>query len=359
MGIYKVNSDGRAPKGLTVGDLVVTGGGTYTITGVNSDGSYNSSLANAAQTTYNYGGGYNTAAPQTPAAPAASSSAPSLLRRLQELILNFSSAAGDSLGSRLANNAAATAPSGGNVDIVDAAARLNGIFRVNADGRAPLGLTVGDQVVTGGGTYTITGVNADGSYTSRLADAAQTTYNYQGEYDSYAPAPAPTPAAAPLSSYEEQLAELQQLYEDILEQTLNSSYQPLDLSTYTAPALSFEQAVQQAEAVLAPQYSDKYEQAGEAAVQALEKMGLYDSFYGQALSAEAQNDISRDLNAAIYALALQLMGASEEQAVAMAKLAMQENQFAANINAENRVQALNALYKLMQQQAALMPAENG
>ena len=58
MAIYKVNSDGKAPKGLKTGDTVVTGGGTYKITGVNSDGSYKSSLASSYVTTNNYTGGY-------------------------------------------------------------------------------------------------------------------------------------------------------------------------------------------------------------------------------------------------------------------------------------------------------------
>ena len=38
----KVQSNGKAPSGLSVGTNVVTGGGTYKITGVNKDGSYKS-----------------------------------------------------------------------------------------------------------------------------------------------------------------------------------------------------------------------------------------------------------------------------------------------------------------------------
>ena len=57
------------------------------------------------------------------------------------------------------------------------------IVRVGAGGNAPSGLSVGDRVVTGGGTYEITGVNPDGSYTSKLVDANQTIWNYDGQYD--------------------------------------------------------------------------------------------------------------------------------------------------------------------------------
>lgn len=49
--------------------------------------------------------------------------------------------------------------------------------RVNQNGKAPSGLKVGDKVVTGGGTYEIKGINADGSYKSSLADKSQTTSN--------------------------------------------------------------------------------------------------------------------------------------------------------------------------------------
>lgn len=55
--------------------------------------------------------------------------------------------------------------------------------RVNQNGKAPSGLKVGDKVVTGGGTYEIKGINADGSYKSSLSDRNQTTKNYGGNYD--------------------------------------------------------------------------------------------------------------------------------------------------------------------------------
>lgn len=60
MSVYRVESGGRAPAGLSAGDEVVTGGGTYRITGVNADGSYQSQQVNKNQTTRNYGGSYQT-----------------------------------------------------------------------------------------------------------------------------------------------------------------------------------------------------------------------------------------------------------------------------------------------------------
>lgn len=135
-GVYKVGDNGQAPKGLSAGDQVVTAGGTYTIMSVNPDGTYRSQLTNQGQTTANYTGSYST--PNTaPAQP--------------------------------------TVPPTGNV------------YRVGADGQAPKGLKVGDQVVTGGGTYIITAVNADGTYQSQLSNQGQTTANYGGSYTSMTP----------------------------------------------------------------------------------------------------------------------------------------------------------------------------
>lgn len=60
----------------------------------------------------------------------------------------------------------------------------NRVVKVTSDGSAPKGLGVGDSVVTGGGTYTITGVNKDGSYNS-IKSSNTTTQTYKGKYDKY------------------------------------------------------------------------------------------------------------------------------------------------------------------------------
>ena len=57
MATYKVQSNGKAQSGLKTGDKVVTAGGTYKITGVNSDGSYKSEKVNN-ETTSTYKGSY-------------------------------------------------------------------------------------------------------------------------------------------------------------------------------------------------------------------------------------------------------------------------------------------------------------
>lgn len=62
--------------------------------------------------------------------------------------------------------------------------RSGKIYQVQDNGRAPQGLGVGDQVVTGGGTYSILSVNPDGTYKTKLVNANQTTQNYTGSYNS-------------------------------------------------------------------------------------------------------------------------------------------------------------------------------
>lgn len=135
--IYKVGANGQAPKGLSVGDQVVTAAGTYTILAVNPDGTYRSQLTNANQTTANYAGSYH----------------------------SF------------------TTPTGN-------------VYRAGADGNAPSGLNVGDQVVTSGGTYIIDAINKDGTYVTTLINADIASGNYRGEYtrDPNAPADAANPA---------------------------------------------------------------------------------------------------------------------------------------------------------------------
>lgn len=58
-------------------------------------------------------------------------------------------------------------------------------YKVGADGNAPAGLSIGDMVVTAGGTYRITGTgnpNSANGYYSTLADGNITTGNFAGTY---------------------------------------------------------------------------------------------------------------------------------------------------------------------------------
>ena len=135
MATYKVGADGKAPSGLKAGDQVVTAGGTYTIGGVNANGSYSGAAKTGNTNTYNYGGGYATAPASAPA--------PAPVNQMQA---------------------------------------ASNTYRVGADGKAPVGLKTGDQIVTGGGTYTIGGVNPDGSYTNVTKTNDTNTWTYKGGY---------------------------------------------------------------------------------------------------------------------------------------------------------------------------------
>ena len=154
MATYKVGADGKAPAGLKPGDTVVTGGGTYTIGGVNANGSYTGAAKTSNANTYNYGGGY-----VAPPAPPVASANPS------------QSYTGNPLVTPSAQPKTVTA---------------------GKDGKAPSGLQAGDQVVTKGGTYTIGGVNSDGSYYGATKTSNANSYGYKG---SYAPAPSAATAA--------------------------------------------------------------------------------------------------------------------------------------------------------------------
>ena len=99
-----------------------------------------------------------------------------------------------------------------------------GIYKVQSNGKAPQGLSIGDQVVTGGGTYVITGVNADGSYSSVMYNSGQTTYNYQGKYDTIAPDLTQSSALSGLGSLENASQDqLENYYLRLLEQSVSGA----------------------------------------------------------------------------------------------------------------------------------------
>ena len=76
-----------------------------------------------------------------------------------------------STGGTGGNNAAQTQQ--GNVSGGNTQQGGRTVYSVN--GKAPSGLRAGDMVITGGGTYKITGLNEDGTYQSQLVDTNNTT----------------------------------------------------------------------------------------------------------------------------------------------------------------------------------------
>ena len=207
-----------------------------------------------------------------------------------------------------------------------------GIFKVQSNGKAPAGLAVGDQVVTGGGTYVITGVKTDGSYSSVLLNQSQTTYSYRGKYDTPDSAAAadggagagaatgngaalPGGAVGAAVGSHSDTKQLEDHYLRLLEQALSgsggasgggSSGSGSSGGGGTGRSLSFAQALELASQSLEPSYTQAYREAADRSQQRLDKAGLYDTLYGQSLALQAQNQVSEDLNAAVYELALKL-----------------------------------------------------
>lgn len=244
-GTYKVNADGRAPEGLNVGDRVVTGGGTYIITGTKEGGGYTSQLEDAGQTTENYRGQYQTvgggqkqqkawyddeedadSAPN-PAGNDAGDNLQNMIKQAQAQVDSYAAPTKSAWQDTSytdpapANGVTRTGKTinqnSGNVitdsqglrwmvqqdgnllalnnktdaeieqlqqQVRDTSYDVTGrVYQVGADGKAPQWLKVGDQVVTAGGTYIITGHKDGGGYTSELYDAKQTTGNYGGNYN--------------------------------------------------------------------------------------------------------------------------------------------------------------------------------
>ena len=229
-------------------------------------------------------------------------------------------------------------------------------YKVNPDGNAPSGLSVGDLVVTGGGTYLITGFKSGGGYHSKLVDKGMTTYNYTGAYaqppsaqgyngNSSSGGNSYTDNQSNTNNIAGTMSDLTNQYLQALNNISQSSYQPAQLPK--VETLSFDDAVAMAEQVMAPQHQSAYQQAATNASQRLDQAGLYNTVYGQALAAEAERDVARDLNAAIMSVALQLTDASEEQAKNLLELAVKERQFGANYDANQKSEALKYLAQLI------------
>ena len=113
----------------------------------------------------------------------------------------------------------------------------------------------------------------------------------------------------------------------IVNNLLANQYRPVDQNQYMQNAMGYDEAYNLARSIVAPQYADTYEQTARAAQQRLGAAGLSDSLYGQALAAQSENQVNKDMNAAIGNLALQIQDMSYDQAYKLLQSAMQENQY--------------------------------
>lgn len=94
---------------------------------------------------------------------------------------NYNATSGSAAAQASANTNASTNTQG---TVATGANSGTGRTVYSVNGSAPSGLRVGDNVITGGGTYQITGVNADGTYQSKLVDANKTTNNSSLDFQS-------------------------------------------------------------------------------------------------------------------------------------------------------------------------------
>lgn len=260
---YRVQANGSAPQGLSVGDRVVTGGGTYAILAVNPDGTYKSQNVDPNQTTANYKGDY----------------------------------------------ASLTTPTGK-------------FYQVGSGGKAPAGLNVGDQVVTAGGTYIVDAINPDGSYQSTRVNSAQTTNSFRGKYSVQAGA--------------DSVEDMKSLLDQWLTASKEQSSNQIDYATEKG-VNELNRAMEDA----AQQYQTQRNQTAADEARALDNSALY---------AEARGDkggIGQAQYNEIQAAALQ-----NRQAInaAQTKLATDTARQIADLRAQGEFEKADALLQLTQQQ---------
>ncbi|MEG1997627.1 MAG: hypothetical protein RR051_04215 [Clostridiales bacterium] len=124
-------------------------------------------------------------------------------------------------------------------------------------------------------------------------------------------------------------------------ETLQKPYIPTSQEKYTDQIMSMDEAMDIARQMMSPQFQKKYQQTAMQMSQNLERAGMYDSLYGQALMQNAQNAVTTELESAVAQLAGELQGASREQALALLQMAMNDNQFGAGYKQDNLNTSLN------------------
>lgn len=150
-------------------------------------------------------------------------------------------------------------------------------------------------------------------------------------------------------SYQEQI----RYYQDLIDQMANQKYEPIDVEAQTAKVMTHEEAYELARRIIEPQYQQTYQNTANASAQNLEQAGLYDSLYGQALNAQAQQQVTADMNTAIESLALDLQQMDYDQVVRAVELMINENQYGAGYNQSGLTSAaqgtINLINSLLEQ----------
>ena len=202
------------------------------------------------------------------------------------------------------------------------------LYRVQGNGKAPVGLQAGDEVVTGGGTYRILGVNADGSYRSSLSNKYQTIYNYRGGYGTAstgqtdaagAKIPAYTPsgaADAARAALDRVLAEKPGSYTSRWDRELDALYDQIA----ERKAFSYDLGSDP----MYRQYREQYQSAGRLAMEntmgrAASLTGGYGSSYSQQAGQQAYNGYLQKLNEAVPELYAQARSQYDREGSALSE----------------------------------------
>ena len=219
------------------------------------------------------------------------------------------------------------------------------------------------NTVSHGGQGDLTYDSATGTITRVLNGNAYPVYKGEAKYDSIyneyvsrygQPVTNPIPSSQQNvvpeyndvsndAAYQSQI----KYYQDLVDKLANTTYTPVDVEAQMAKTLTYEEAYELAKQIVEPQYRKSYWDAASTAAQNLERSGLYDSLYGQALSAQAQQNVSNDMNAAIGSLALNLQQMDYDQAKQIAEMMINENQFGANFNQSGLTSAAQGTMSLI------------
>lgn len=332
MAIYKVGSDGKAPTYAVSGDYIVTGGGTYKV----GDTSYH----DPNQTTYNFKGTYD-AAPNISYAqqqaqamsPATAATGQTKTGSMQSGAVNI---AKGTEGTTYVSNKGQ-----GQLNYDNSTGRL---IRTMPDGRAwyvdPGEAKYNELYQEYYNTY---GVDPRGMYTGTAANGSGTMQSAAGSMDAYikemqqlvnSMMSAQTPSyQAPDTSA--QRAQLDQY----LSQLGSIQYNPVDYNQYMEGVGTLDDYVQEAVNALTPGYKKQYDAAYIKAMQNLNRAGLVDSVYGQALNTQQQNAITDALMAEAGTMGLDLRQQAKDDAYRAYQAAVNENQFGTQLKSDNLSQA--------------------
>lgn len=327
MAYYKVGSDGKAPAGMAVGDQIVTGGGTYDISKVLDAASakYETGNHNPNLTTYNFTGQYANAPQTSQAQQVAQATSPASAAWGQ----TGSNAAGLYSGSVNADGSAATQVSNAGQGQLSMDPTTGRIIRTMPDGRAwyvdPGDAKYGALYQEYIGTPAGQAAAAANSQAANIAGIQSAIAGLQGISTPAYVAPDTAQQKALANQYMQELANLQ--------------YNPVDMNAYLGDVGSYEDYVQQAIDALTPGYKKQYDQAYMTAAQNLDRAGLFNTLYGQALVDQQQNAVTDALMAEASKLGLDLRDRAYDEAFQRYQAAVNENQYGTSFKQTNLSQA--------------------